>query len=247
MATKDETAKRLQAVDKLRMRLERQVTSGGTVHLHCPSCGTALVVRPDQKCALCFGCGQAADLPQAMRDAYARAARSGTESYDQLLSLGTSQLEAGSYKPALETFTQCAAADPRSGEAWRGLLLASTEEWKREMEPPKEIFERAHALLRPLEAEKLQRQWGVYTTYLESRERLRRRGERVRQEKADHAEHEAQREKRRPAARAVARALIITACIAGCVCLLFTGTSFFFIIGAWILSSLGRERGGRGE
>ena len=234
----------MQQLDKARLKLQRQITKDGIVELRCPQCGTLLRTQAGQANALCFGCGRPADLHAAERNAMAQAAREGIRHYTDLLDLAAEQLEQGSYTVAAETYTLCCAIHPDSGDAWRGLLLADTENFRKVADPPLDLFARARMLLPAAESQQLRRQWEAYTAYVRSKEQFRadRRRRDAQREDAPEARAGEAGEKRRFSGRALARALILTACIAGGICLLFTGTGFLMIMGAAMLSTLGRRR-----
>lgn len=249
MGKRDEMARRIRTLEKERARLQRRLTKNGIVELRCPRCGSALRVRPGQHSALCFGCGRPADLYAAERDALTRAARDGLDGYTALLSLGEEQLSLSSYVVAAETYTVCCAIDPDCGAAWRGLLLAETENFRKAAEPPADLYERARPLLPDEEAVRLERQWESYTAYVRQKEDLRRahRRREAERESAREAERQAGQEaetsgRHRALGRALVRTLLLIAGVTIGICFMLSGTGFMLIMGASILSMLGRRR-----
>lgn len=231
---------------KTRERLLRHISRRGAAVVRCPNCGTELRTVPGQKESFCFGCCRPVDLAAAERDAMARAYRDGLSGYGALLSLGSEQLALSSFVPAEETFTAACAIDEGCGEAWRGLLASVTEEFHKEGQLPLDLYEKALSVLDEREARKLRRQWSAYLDYLSQLEDSRsfqRRTEQARQRNSEQQAEAAGAEGKQGRGRAIARALLITACLAGGLLLLFTGSGFMFIMGAAILSSLGRRRG----
>lgn len=231
---------------KTRERLLRQISRKGAVQIICPNCGAGLLTRPGQKESLCFACCQPVDVAGAERDALARVYRDGLSGYAQLLALGEEQLALGSFAAAEETYQAACAMDVNSGAAWRGLLAAVTENFHKEMQPPAALYEKTLSVQEEREASRLRRKWTAYTQHLRWLETNRRQRERTEQARRHNEQARSQAEAEsggKPGrGRAIVRALLITACMAGGLLLLFTGSGFMFMMGALMLSSLGRRR-----
>lgn len=239
-------------MEKTRARLLREIAGKGGIYVSCPNCGTALLIRAGQRSGICYGCCQAVDLAAAERNALAQTAQDGISGYPALLSLAGEQLSLSSYAAAAETYSTACAIDPDCGAAWRGMLAALTENFQKEMRPPQDLYEKAVSRLPAPEAAKLQDQWTAYTGYLAGCEENRRQRGRTEQAQQRNREQQAQAEagaaaEKKGWGRAIARTLIISACIAGGLLLLLTGSGFMIIMGAAILSALGRGRGDNGR
>lgn len=237
------------ALNKIRERLQRQTVRKGFLRVQCPHCGTMLRTRPGQQDSFCYGCLQAIDLRTAESDALARAARDGVQNYAGLLELGEEQLRQGSYLAAADTYRAACAIDSRSAAAWRGWLLADTEEFHKEGRPPQDLYERALQQQSPAEAERLRREWEAYAAYQIRREEARNRRRQYAQQRRQ--AEQTQRTQSAPGtdgrrggrkSRFLARTLIVLGCVAGIFCLLLASRGFGFVLGAAMLSMLGRRR-----
>lgn len=104
------------------MRADR--TMPEIVKMRCPYCGASFSAKTSQKEGLCYNCGRRMHLAVMRHDAGAKI--QGYDSYENLLRLAQSALDAADYTSARALFGKAADAAPDDYRALFGYLMAHT-------------------------------------------------------------------------------------------------------------------------